>query len=258
MIDLGEDLAHVTLVKVFDPATGYDPNTTPPDGTRWVGFEGTIVVDGSRAGEDATSFDVIGSDGQTYGTNTAYFLSAFDGCTDTDGNDIKSGQTETFCSAVGLPPGVTVAKVGYSTEGVSGSAPAVLFWTVIELRRGGSGNRDADSDISAPTDTPTPDDGTPTDTPSDTPSPSPSPGTLVTALVERWAGTASRASRSLAHISSVAWDAARGRRGRGSGVRGDGTSRGVIGGLDRSERGDVAGLIDGDHLNPGEAVVVTR
>ena len=81
MIDLGEDLAHVTLVKVFDPATGYDPNTTPPDGTRWVGFEGTIVVDGSRAGEDATSFDVIGSDGQTYGTNTSYFLSAFDGCT---------------------------------------------------------------------------------------------------------------------------------------------------------------------------------
>ena len=175
MIDIGYDLAHVTLVKVFDPATGYDPNTTPPDGTRWVGFEGTIVVDGSRAGEDATSFDVTGSDGQTYGTDTAYFLSAFDGCTETDGNNIKSGQTETFCSAVGLPPGVTVAKVGYSTEGVSGSAPAVLFWSVSDSDAAAAATATPTPDISAPTDTPTPDDGTPTDTPSDTPSPSPSP-----------------------------------------------------------------------------------
>ena len=129
MVDAGEDVAHVTLVKVFDPATGVDPNTTPPDGTRWVGFEGTIVIDGWRAGEDSTSVDVIGSDGQTYGADTAYHLSVFDGCTAT-GIDVASGQTQTFCAGVGLPPGVTVAKVGYSTEGVDGNAPATLFWTV--------------------------------------------------------------------------------------------------------------------------------
>ena len=129
MVDAGEDVAHVTLVKVFDPASGFDPNTTPPDGTRWVGFEGTIVIDGSRAGEDSTSVDVIGSDGQTYGADTSYHLSVFDGCTAT-GIDVASGQTQTFCAGVGLPPGVTVAKVGYSTEGVDGNVPAKLFWTV--------------------------------------------------------------------------------------------------------------------------------
>jgi hypothetical protein len=170
MVDSGGDVAHVTLVKIFDPPTGYDPNTTPPDGTRWVAFEGTIVVDGDRAGQDAQDFDVIGSDGQTYGSNTSYFLSVFDGCTATNISDVKSGQTQTICSAVGVPPGVTVAKVGYSTEGVNGTAPAVLFWTV--------------TNDQAPAATPTADGGTPTDTPSpddsvptDTPSPSVSPAT---------------------------------------------------------------------------------
>ncbi len=164
MVDSGADTAHVTLIQVFDPATGYDPNNTPPDGTRWVGFEGTIVVDGSRAGEDATEFDIIGSDGQTYGANTAYALSHFDGCTASTGT-IKSGQTETFCSAVGLPPGVTVAKVGYSTEGAKGTAPAKLFWTV-----------SSSGQAAAPTATPTPDDtATPTPDGSATPSPSPTP-----------------------------------------------------------------------------------
>jgi hypothetical protein len=167
MVDLGEDVAHVTLVKVFDPATGYDPNTTPPDGTRWVGFEGTIVVDGSRAGEDATSFDVIGSDGQTYGTDTAYFLSVFDGCTASDGDDIKSGQTQTFCSAVGLPPGVTVAKVGYSTEGVNGNAPSKLLWTVSDAGPSPSPTATATPtpDGSAPTESPTPAGSAPTESP---------------------------------------------------------------------------------------------
>jgi hypothetical protein len=170
MVDSGGDVAHVTLVKIFDPPTGYDPNTTPPDGTRWVAFEGTIVVDGDRAGQEAQDFDVIGSDGQTYGSNTSYFLSVFDGCTATNISDVKSGQTQTICSAVGVPPGVTVAKVGYSTEGVNGTAPAVLFWTV--------------TNDQAPAATPTADDGTPTDTPSpddsvptDTPSPSASAAT---------------------------------------------------------------------------------
>lgn len=40
------------------------------------------------------------------------------------------GQTQTFCWAAGLPPGVTVARVGDSTEGVDGNAPAKLFWAV--------------------------------------------------------------------------------------------------------------------------------
>ena len=159
MEDAGDDVAHVTLLKVFDSATGFDPNTSPPDGTRWVGFEGTIVIDGSRSGEDSTSVDVIGSDGQTYGADTAYHLSTFDGCTAT-GIDVSPGQTQTFCAGVGLPPGVTVAKVGYSTEGVDGHAPAVLFWTV------------ADSAVSTPT-------ATPDDTTTPTPSPSASPTTTA-------------------------------------------------------------------------------
>ncbi|MGA7987603.1 MAG: hypothetical protein WCB51_04305 [Candidatus Dormiibacterota bacterium] len=157
MMDGGDDIAHVTLLKVFDPVNVVDPNDTPPDGTRWVGFEGTIVIDGSRSGEDSTAFDVIGSDGQTYGADTAYHIGAFDGCTDT-GIDVPSGATQTFCAGVGLPPGVTVAKVGYSTEGVDGHAPAKLFWTVTDS--GGSG----------PTATP---EATPTDTPESTPTATP-------------------------------------------------------------------------------------
>jgi hypothetical protein len=181
MVDNGDDVAHVTLVKIFDPATGYDPNTTPPDGTRWVGFEGTIVIDGSRAGQDDTSVEVIGSDGQTYGANTAYSLSVFDGCVASDVSSIQPGQTQTFCSAVGLPPGVTVAKIGYSTQGVEGNAPAKLFWTVTS-DQAPAATATPTADNSAPTDTSTPDDGAPTDTPTpdggaptDTPSPSPSP-----------------------------------------------------------------------------------
>ncbi len=160
MGDAGEDVAHVTLLKVFDPATGFDPNMTPPDGTRWVGFEGTIVINGSRSGQDSTSVDVIGSDGQTYGADTSYHLSTFDGCS-ASSIDVAPGQTQTFCAGVGLPPGVTVAKVGYSTEGVDGNAPAVLFWTV------------ADSSVSTPT-------ATPSDTPVPTPSPSASPSPTAT------------------------------------------------------------------------------
>jgi hypothetical protein len=165
MVDAVGVVAHVTLVKIFDPATGYDPNTTPPDGTRWVGFEGTIVVDGSQPGQDDTSVDVIGSDGQTYGANTAYSLTIFDGCTASTGT-ISPGQTETFCAGVGLPPGVTVAKVGYSTQGVSGNAPAHLFWTVTT------------DTAPATTASPTPDDNEPTATPTadnTTPTPSPTP-----------------------------------------------------------------------------------
>ncbi|HEY6470742.1 MAG TPA: hypothetical protein VI434_13360 [Candidatus Dormibacteraeota bacterium] len=161
MEDTGDDIAHVTLVKIFDPPTGFDPNDTPPDGTRWVGFEGTIVINGSRSGQDSTDVEVIGSDGQTYGADTSYSLTTFDGCTST-GIDVPSGQTQTFCTGVGVPPGVTVAKIGYSTEGVNGNGiPAKLFWTVNE------------SSASAPTATPSPtaDDSTPDATPSPSASP---------------------------------------------------------------------------------------
>ncbi len=151
--DSGDDIAHVTMLKVFDPPTGVDPNASPPDGTRWVGFAGTIVIDGSRSGEDSVAVEVIGSDGQTYGADTAYHLSVFDGCTASDGNGLPPGQTQTFCAGVGLPPGVTVAKIGYSTEGVDGHAPAQLFWTV------SSGAAAAPS-----TPTPTPDGGSSTPT----------------------------------------------------------------------------------------------
>jgi hypothetical protein len=167
MEDGGDDIAHVTMLKIFDPATGasVDDNTLP-DGTRWVGIEGTIVVSGSRSGEDSTAVEVIGSDGQTYGADTAYALPGFDGCTATpdDESQLPAGATQTFCSGVGLPSGVTVSKIGYSTEGVSGNGiPAKLFWTVDE------------SSASAPTATPTPtaDDSTPTPGASASPSPTP-------------------------------------------------------------------------------------
>ncbi|HVC04751.1 MAG TPA: hypothetical protein VND88_08745 [Candidatus Acidoferrales bacterium] len=165
MEDSGDDIAHVTLLKVFDPAMGVTDDD-PPDGTRWVGLEGTIVINGSRSGEDSTDVEVIGSDGQTYGADTAYGLHAFDGCTPTpdDASQLPSGDAQTFCSGVGLPPGVTVSKIGYSTEGVSGNGiPAKLFWTVDE------------SSASAPTATPSPtaDESTPTPSPSASASPSP-------------------------------------------------------------------------------------
>jgi hypothetical protein len=65
---------------------------------------------------------------------------------------------------VGLPPGVTVVKIGYRTEGVAGvDIPAKLWWTV------------ADSGASAPNATPTDTpEATPTDTPGSTPTATPS------------------------------------------------------------------------------------
>ncbi len=163
MEDTGDDIAHVTMLKVVDPAPGVT-NDDPPDGTRWVGIEGTIVVSGARSGEDSTEVEVIGSDGQTYGADSAYALYAFEGCAATpdDASQLPPGTTQTFCSGVGLPPGVTVSKIGYSTEGVSGNGiPAKLFWTVNE------------SSASAPTATPspTPDNSTPDASPSPSPSP---------------------------------------------------------------------------------------
>ena len=164
MEDSGDDIAHVTMLQVFDPATLLDPSDMPPEGTRWVGFEGTIVINGARSGQDDTSVEVIGSDGQTYGTDTALAITPFEGCTATPNaaNELPSGATQTFCTGVPLPPGVTVSKIGYSTEGVSGNAPAVLFWTVSE------------SSAATPTATPSASPDT-TPTPDTTPSPSASP-----------------------------------------------------------------------------------
>jgi hypothetical protein len=74
------------------------------------------------------TLDVIGSDGKTYGFGTAYHLTVMAGCTATS-ND-ASGQTDTFCAGVGLPPGVTVAQNGYSTAGVDSAGAAHVYWTV--------------------------------------------------------------------------------------------------------------------------------
>jgi hypothetical protein len=112
----------------------------------------------------------------------------FDGCTASDINDVKSGQTQTICSAVGVPPGVSVAKVGYSTEGVNGGAVAKLFWTVTSDTAPATTATPTPDDSqptatptpdgSQPTATPTPDDSEPTATPTPdgtTPTPSPTP-----------------------------------------------------------------------------------
>jgi hypothetical protein len=134
MEDSGDDIANVTLTRVFDPVTVTDSGEfPPPDGTRWVGFEGTIVINGARSGSDSTYVVAIGSDGHTYGPDN---LPAFVGCTPTpdDAAVLPSGTTQTFCAGVGLPQGVTVAKIGYTTAEAStssnGLAPAKLFWTV--------------------------------------------------------------------------------------------------------------------------------
>lgn len=50
--------------------------------------------------------------------------------TSTAGSGSNPTLPETFCTAVGLPPGVTVAKIGYSTDGINESSPAKLFWAV--------------------------------------------------------------------------------------------------------------------------------
>src|ERR1019366_3241586 len=66
----GDDLANVTMTRVFDPVTVTDSGEfPPPDGTRWVGFEGTIVINGARSGSDSTYVVAIGSDGRTYGAD---------------------------------------------------------------------------------------------------------------------------------------------------------------------------------------------
>jgi hypothetical protein len=124
----GASPIHVTLVKVFDPATGFDPNDAPPTGTHWVGFEGTLIDDGQSSDDDSSQVLVVGSDGQTYGINNPYNLTVFDGCDEV--GDVDAGQTATFCTAVGLPQGVTVAKILYNPVGLNVATDGVLFWTV--------------------------------------------------------------------------------------------------------------------------------
>jgi hypothetical protein len=124
----GASPVHVTLIKVFDPATGFDPNDASPTGTHWVGFEGTLVDDAQNSDDDSGQVLVEGSDGQTYGLNEAYNLTVFDGCDEV--GDVGPGQTATFCTAVGLPQGVTVAKILYNPIGLTAATDAVLFWTV--------------------------------------------------------------------------------------------------------------------------------
>lgn len=124
----GAAAVHVAFTKVFDPATGVDPNNAPPTGTHWVGIEGTLVDDRQNSDDDYPQVLVQGSDGQIYGLNSAYNITVFDGCTDV--SDVGPAQIATLCTAVGLPQGVTVAKILYSPISLNTASDAVLFWTV--------------------------------------------------------------------------------------------------------------------------------
>jgi hypothetical protein len=171
MEDSGDDIAHVTITQIVDPAVVDDTAGSPPDGTRWVGIEGTIVINGARSGQDSTAVEAIGSDGQTYGFDSAYALHSFAGCTPNGPDDgLPPGAVQALCSGVGLPPGVTVAKVGYSTEGVDGGATAKLWWTVADSGASAPTATPTDTPEATPTDTP---EATPTDTPESTPTDTP-------------------------------------------------------------------------------------
>jgi hypothetical protein len=120
-----EDPEKVTLVKVVDPAVPTDPNNAASDGMRWVGLDFTVVVEGpdSVAGE---AF-VIGSDGTTYGFNSAEIIGPFPGCT-ASGDDVPQGKPQTLCKGTMMPTGVTVAKVAFSGLQTQ-SGTGVLYWS---------------------------------------------------------------------------------------------------------------------------------
>jgi hypothetical protein len=123
-----EDPEKVTLVKVTDPASQTDPNNAPYAGMRWVGLQFTVVVNGpdSLAG----AYFIIGSDGMTYGFNTAQSIGGFSGCTQvpTDGQ-AKEGKPSTLCVGDMLPTGVQVAKVVFSGLQTTQTGKGVLYWS---------------------------------------------------------------------------------------------------------------------------------
>jgi hypothetical protein len=125
-----EDPLKVTLVKVIDPATPADPNNAATAGTRWVGFNITVVVEGPDS-NSGVAF-AIGSDGKEYGYNSSYTLGNTAGCTETEVNESGGGQQgkpETICPGAMIPNGVSVAKVAFSGLGTD-SGTGVVYWTV--------------------------------------------------------------------------------------------------------------------------------
>jgi hypothetical protein len=120
------DPEKITLVKVIDPAVPNDPNNAAATGMRWVGLDFTAVVEGpdSLGGEPF----VIGSDGMTYGFNSAEIIGPFPGCTGT-GNNVPQGKPQTLCWGTMIPTGVSVAKVAFSGLGTTQSGTGVLFWS---------------------------------------------------------------------------------------------------------------------------------
>ncbi len=121
-----EDPEKITLEKVIDPAVPNDPNNAAAAGSRWVGLNFTAVVEGpdSLAGEPF----IIGSDGMTYGFNSAEIIGPFPGCT-SSGDNVPQGKPQTLCWGTMMPTGVTVAKVVFSGLGTTESGTGVLFWS---------------------------------------------------------------------------------------------------------------------------------
>jgi hypothetical protein len=122
------DVASVTLVKVFDPATPVDASDVPTPGNRWVGLEMTIVDNGDNAAKAVQVARIFGSDGKNYDSG-AGIDDSFTGCTSTMQHAPQPNQKATFCPGFLLPNGVTVTKVGYTTTGLEG-LPAAITWTV--------------------------------------------------------------------------------------------------------------------------------
>ena len=125
-----EDPLRLTLVKVIDPATPADPNNAATDGTRWVGFKMTVVVDGPDS-NTGVAF-AIGSDGKEYGYNSSYTLGNTAACTETEINEsggAQQGKPETICPGAMIPTTVSVAKVAFSGLGTD-SGTGVVYWTV--------------------------------------------------------------------------------------------------------------------------------
>ncbi len=122
-----EDPEKVTLVKVTDPATQTDPNNAPYAGMRWVGLQFTVVVNGPDSLAGAPF--VIGSDGMTYGFNTAVSIGGFSGCTQVPADgQAKEGKPSTLCVGAMVPTNVQVSKVVFSGLQTTQTGKGVLYW----------------------------------------------------------------------------------------------------------------------------------
>jgi hypothetical protein len=95
-------------------------------GMRWVGLDFTVIVEGPDSLAGAPF--VIGSDGMTYGFNSAEIIGPVPGCTST-GNDVPQGKPQTLCAGTMMPNGVTVSKVVFSGLQTTQSGTGVLYWS---------------------------------------------------------------------------------------------------------------------------------